>query len=215
MTSSVAAVLVVFGRGVLDSGGRYELSPASVARVRAAVDYVAAYRPPAARVIFTGGWPTGMLPPPPGHREGDLMLALARDAGLDRHADLTAETRSRSTLQNLAYLRADDLLPAPAFDAASPLGLVSHDWHLPRIRFLAGKVLGLHRAALLDVPVHGDQPATGLSPRILHLAARLGYLGSRDPAVLLRRERRLIGATARFGRFLGKGVAMTRSEAER
>ena len=196
-------MLVVFGRGVLSGNGSWELTPGGVERVRAAIDYMAAHRPADALVIFTGGWAAGSAPPPPGHREADLMLALARDAGLDELADLAVETGSRSTLENLANL--SPLLAGHDFDRHHPLGLVSHDWHLPRIRFLAGKVLGLPRRALLGVPVRNGRPIGGPPPWMLHLLARVGYLGSRDPAVLLRRERRLVSAVARFRGLLGIG----------
>src|SRR5688572_30712621 len=109
----VATTLLVFGHA----------RPAdSAARVRAAVDYVTAHRAAFAaasgcgrvpRVVFTGGWAgasAGAAEPPPGCREADHMLELARAAGLDRHADLRSECRSRSTLENLAHTLADGLL---------------------------------------------------------------------------------------------------------
>ncbi|GAA0584846.1 hypothetical protein GCM10010172_82300 [Paractinoplanes ferrugineus] len=177
--------------------GRWELTPASAARVRAAARYVHAHRPHRPRVIFSGGWPeasTGAVPPPAGSREGDLMLRAARDAGLGERAELFAETRSRSTLENLLLTVEDDLLAGYAFGPARPLGLVTHEWHLPRVRFLARKVLGLPDRALLDVPatggeVHDDRRAL--------LAARVGFLGARRGGVLLRRERLMIGLLRR------------------
>ncbi|SBT41904.1 ElyC/SanA/YdcF family protein [Micromonospora auratinigra] len=198
MTSPTATVLLVFGRGVQRDAAGYRLTPESAARVDAAVAYVAAHaaafrRAAAARVVFTGGWPHGrheVASPPPGAREGELMLAAARAAGLDRHADLHAETRSRTTLQNLVHTVEDGLLADREFDADRPLGLVSHPWHLPRVRFLAGKVLGLAGPALRDVPTPDDTPGgPWRRERALRAAARLGYLGVRDPARLLRRER--------------------------
>lgn len=212
-TSPTATVLLVFGRGVLFGGGDYRLTPGSAARVRAAVDYVAAHADPFARaagrgrsprVVFSGGWAEaceGADPPPPGCREGDLMLRQARTAGLDRHAELLAETRSRSTLENLLHTLEDGLLARHPFDDRQPLGIVSHTWHLPRIRFLAGRVLGLHGAALLDVPVTGDEVAVPRpSERAVHLASRLGFLGARGPAGLLRRERILVASLRRAER---------------
>lgn len=175
----------------------WELTPAGAARVRAAVAYVRAHAPHRPRVIFTGGWPevsAGAAAPPPGRREGDLMLRAALDAGLDAHADLRAETRSRSTLENFLHTVEDELLQGYEFGAARPLGLVTHQWHLPRVRFLAGKVLGLRGPALLDVPatggeVHNDRGAL--------LAARLGFLGARHSGALQRRERLLVGLLRR------------------
>jgi uncharacterized SAM-binding protein YcdF (DUF218 family) len=193
----VADVLLVFGRGVRTTRGGWELTPAGQARVRAAVNYVLAHRPHRPRVIFSGGWPeasTGAAPPPAGFREGDLMLRAARESGLDAHAELFAETRSRSTLENLLLTVDDQLLAGYAFGAAHPLGLVSHDWHLPRVRFLARKVLGLRGAALLDVPASGGEAH---DDRGALLAARVGFLGVRHRRALLRRERLMIGLLRR------------------
>ena len=191
MTS--AQVLLVFGRGVDRTAGGWELTPSSLARVEAVVRYCETLHGQARpRVIFSGGWPeasTGAAAPPPGAREGDLMLHAARAAGLDDHADLYAETRSRSTLENLLHCVEDELLAGHRFDPSYPLGLVSHAWHLPRIRFLAAKVLGLRGPALVDVPATGGETD---GDRGLLLAARLGFAGARRRAALVRRERRMI-----------------------
>jgi uncharacterized SAM-binding protein YcdF (DUF218 family) len=130
------------------------------------------------------------------------MLALARAADLDRFARLHAETRSRTTLQNLAHTVQDGLLAGSAYTPARPLGLVSHPWHLPRIRFLAGKVLGLYGAALLDVPVAGPDPVPAGHERAARAASRLCYLGLRSPESLLRRERGLARSAERVARLL-------------
>ncbi|MET8911426.1 YdcF family protein [Micromonospora sp. NPDC004551] len=197
-----ATVLLVFGRGVVAGDDGYRLTAESAARVEAAIGYVRAHaaefrRAAGARVVFTGGWPhgpSGAPGPPAGCREGELMLAQARAAGLDRYAALHAETRSRTTLQNLAHTVQDGLLAGPAHTPARPLGLVSHPWHLPRIRFLAGKVLGLSGAALLDVPVTGPAPVPAGRERANRAVSRLCYLGLRTPEALLRRERGLARA---------------------
>jgi hypothetical protein len=103
-----ATLLLVFGREVAQVDGCHALTPASAARVRAAVEHAAAHaedfrraahqgRTP--RIVFAGGWAEaceGAAEPPAGCREGDLMLDRARAAGLDRYADLRAESRSRS-----------------------------------------------------------------------------------------------------------------------
>jgi hypothetical protein len=191
-----ATVLMVFGRGLVRAGNDYTLTPAGTARVRAAVAYVAAHEAAftgaaQARIVFTGGWPEaseGMAPPPAGAREGDLMLREAYAAGLERHAHLYAETRSRSTLENLLHTAADGLLDGYTFDAAHPLGLVSHAAHLRRIRLLAGKALGLRGPALRDVPAAGPDG----SDRLALLTAHIGFLGAGGAAHLLRRERRIV-----------------------
>jgi hypothetical protein len=218
MTPPTATVLLVFGRGVIGGGDRYTLTPASAARVQAVVDYVHAHatsfaeaarngQPP--RVIFSGGWAEACEAagePPAGSREGDLMLQQARVAGLDRHAELHAETRSRSTLENLLHTVEDGLLSGHVFSADRPLGLVSHAWHLPRVRFLAGKVLRLRGAALLNVPATGGELATlWRSERAVHLVSRLAYLGIQDTAELLRRERRLVASMRQAERLARRG----------
>ncbi|MEV0128681.1 YdcF family protein [Dactylosporangium sp. NPDC050688] len=204
MTAPVATVLLVFGRGVTTAGGRHALTPAGAARVSAAIDYVHAHRDAfavaaAPLVVFSGGWAEasqGAPRPPEGHREADLMLAEALAAGLSAHAELKIECRSRSTLENLLHTVEDGLLAGHAFGPGHPLGLVSHAWHLPRIRFLARKVLGLRGAALLDVPAAGGEPAARRE-RALHLASRLWFLGVTDPARLLRRERAMVASLRR------------------
>jgi len=200
-----ATVLLVFGRGVIAAGERYTLTPASAARVQAAADYTARH-PGVSRVIFTGGWAEateGAGRPPDGRREGDLMLREARAGGLHRYADLRAESRSRSTLENLLHTSADGLLDGYTFDAVHPLGLVSHRDHLPRIRLLAAKVLGLPGPALLDVPASGGEtPLPWRSERAARVIARLGFLGARDPGALLRRERRMVASLRRAERLL-------------
>jgi len=57
-------------------------------------------------------------------------------------------------------------------------------------------VLGLRRRQLLDIPVT-DEPT---SERLAHLAARLWFLGVRDAAALIRRERRMVALLRRMGR---------------
>jgi uncharacterized SAM-binding protein YcdF (DUF218 family) len=214
VTAPTATTLLVLGRGVRPAPGGWSLTADSAARVRAAAGYAARHEDAFARaavqgvrprVVFSGGWAEageGAPEPPAGSREGDLMLRAARAAGLDRHADLVAETRSRSTLENLVHTVEDGLLDGRTFSARHPLGIVTHPWHLPRARYLAGRVLGLRGAALLDVPAFGgDAPLT--AERVARLAARLGFLGVRDGAGMLRRERWLVAALRRAERLCG------------
>ncbi|MEV8507028.1 YdcF family protein [Actinoplanes sp. NPDC051475] len=212
MRSPTATVLLVFGRGVARSGGgAYVLTPGSAARVRAAADYVARHREAfrraaaegrPARIVFSGGWAEaseGAAEPPAGSREGDLMLREALAAGLHRYADLHAETRSRSTLENVVHVAAEGLLPP----GSEPLGLVSHAWHLPRIRYLTAKVLGLRGADLVDVPAGGgDDDGSRRGERLAHLVSRTCLLGVRDHAALVRRERRMVAWLRRAERAL-------------
>ncbi|WP_320069121.1 YdcF family protein [Micromonospora sp. RTGN7] len=205
-------MLIVFGRGVRRSGTTWALTPASTARVQAALDYVAAneasFRRAAARgnlprVVFSGGWAEaaeGADPPPAGCREADLMLRHALDSGLDRYAELHAEPRSRSTLENLLRTAEDGLFDGHVFGPSHPLGIVSHSWHLPRVRYLARRALGLRGGALLDVPATGGEPEpTGWPENAVRLASRLWFLGAGDPGGLLRRERAMIALLRRAG----------------
>jgi hypothetical protein len=79
------------------------------------------------------------------------------------------------------------LLGDGAFTSARPLGIVSHGWHLPRVRYLIGKILRIRGAALLDVPV--VEGAAPWSERMLAVGSRLCFLGCADPVALRRRER--------------------------
>ncbi len=179
----VTAALLVLGNGLSGSG----LSPGSLARVRAAVDH-----PPVSRIVFTGGWEqarTGAPEPPEGCREADLMRRAAYEVGLPPDTDVRLECLSRSTLENFLHVRRDGLLDGLDLGPARPLGLVTHSWHLPRVRYLAGKVLGLRGRSLVDVPAYGPGR---LCEYGIRAASRVCFLGVRDPAVLLRRERLLV-----------------------
>ncbi|WP_250038143.1 YdcF family protein [Paractinoplanes maris] len=184
----VAAALLVLGNGLVPAPSGFALSAGSLARVRAAVSY-----PYVERVVFSGGWEqarSGAAEPPPGCREADLMRGAAVGLGLDPGV-ARVESRSRSTLENLLHVQADGLLDGLGLGPARPLGLVTHAWHLPRARFLAGKVLGLRGDALINVPAAG-LPRGGLFEYGVRAASRVCFLGVRDPAVLLRRERRMV-----------------------
>jgi uncharacterized SAM-binding protein YcdF (DUF218 family) len=185
----VAAALLVFGNGL--AGG--SLSAGSLARVRAAVSY-----PYVERVVFSGGWEqarSGAAEPPPGCREADLMRAAAVEFGLDP-AVARVECRSRSTLENLLHVRADGLLDGLRLGPERPLGLVTHSWHLRRVRYLAGKVLGLPRRAMIDVPCFPTHTG-GLYEHSIRAASKVWFLGVTDPAALLRRERRMVAILRR------------------
>ncbi|MFI5492326.1 YdcF family protein [Actinoplanes sp. NPDC051859] len=202
MTAPPATVLVVFGRGVIRSGSEFVLTPASAARVDAALAYATrhqkAFERAPARIIFSGGWAEaceGAPEPPEGCCEGDLMLARARAGGVGAWVQLRAEIRSRSTLENLLHVAGEGLLA----DLPPPIGLVSHGWHLPRVRYLAGKVLGLHGAALVNVPVAGGG---GHGERIAYAMTRVFLFGVREPGTLLHRERRMVAGLRRAERVL-------------
>lgn len=150
---TAASVLLVFGGGLQRDGNTYTLTAASQARVREAVAYATVHG--CGLVLFSGGWPRLRSVPPMGSREAEMMAAQALREGLDRPT--RTEVWSRSTAENLIHARR--LLADHVFDADHPLGLVSHHWHLPRIRLLAGRLLDLRGAALLDIPVAGAASA--------------------------------------------------------
>jgi hypothetical protein len=212
----VADTLLVFGRGVMAVDGEYRLTADSLARVRTALEYTSRHetRLPGTgpRVVLTGGWSLADEPntPPVGCREGDLMLRAARLAGGSLPVDLHAETRSRSTLENVLYTVEEGLLGDRAFTAARPLGIVSHLWHLPRVRYLIGKVLGLRGGAVLDIPVVDDGPPLPWSERVLGLGSRLCFLGSTDPAStgVFDAVEDLGGTVLRCSANRGKGAAL-------
>jgi hypothetical protein len=208
-----AVTLLVFGRGVTVHDGRFGLGPDGAARVRAAVRYVterrAAYAGDRPRVVFTGGWARrATADPPAGCREGDLMLAAARIAGLDRYADLHAETRSRSTLENVLHSAEEGLLGDRTFTVTHPLGVVTHRWHLPRVRYLVGRVLAVAADAVLGIPVTAADGALDRRPwwidPTLHAGSRLCFLGATDPAALRRRERLIAAMAGRRPRRAGR-----------
>lgn len=203
-------MLIVFGRGVTRGTDGWALTAATAGRVRAAADYVKACPAPPdgrpVRVIFSGGWAeasAGTPAPPEGWREADVMLREASGLGLEGLAELYAESRSRSTLENLLCVVEDGLLDGITFDPEHPLGLVAQPPHAPRIRYLARKVLRLPDACLLDVPAPGpDQPVGLLPERVLGVAARLTLLGATRHATLLRRERCAVAAVRGLERLI-------------
>lgn len=177
---NAAIVLLVFG---------HAHAPASLARVLAAADYVqtntAAFQAaPAPRIVFSGC------------REGDLMLRAARSLELHRYAQLRAETRSCSTVENLIHTVEDGLLDGYEFSPQQPLGLVSHSWHLPRVRLLAGRVLRLRGAALTDIPATGAPPTWWSEPSA-RVLCRLCLLGAQDARRLLSAERWMLAGRRR------------------
>ncbi|GAA3455434.1 YdcF family protein [Dactylosporangium matsuzakiense] len=125
---------------------------------------------------------------------GGGRVGLVAECELVAGCELVAEVRSRSTLENLLNLVEEGLVGGP-YSAAAPLGLVSHAWHLPRVRYLAGKVLGLRGTALVDIPAAGPWQ----SERLLRLGSRLCLLGARTDAALRRRERIAVALVRRAG----------------
>lgn len=199
----VAEVLLVFGCGLDLADGRRSLAPMGRARVAAAVTYVETHADwfagrDGARVIFSGGWSHAGAVPPVGSREGDLMLRAAVSAGLDRRVALYTETRSRTTVENLFHARGDGLLGDCAFTDRRPLGLVTHEWHLPRARYLAARMLGVSRSALRGIPAAGgERRGDRMRERAIHAGSRLYFFGAGDPADWERRQRRVIDAVRR------------------
>lgn len=191
----VAAALLVLGNGVVQGPRGWELTPGSAARAEAAAEFVAAHGAPPV-IVFSGGWAQareGAGEPPDGCREATLMRAAA---GLDDQAGVHAECESRSTLENLLNSVVHGPLAGMTFDADRPLAVVTHRWHRPRVHYLAAKVLGLRGPALLDVAAE-DATVGGLFEHAVRVVSRVWFLGTGDPAALLRRERRLVALMRR------------------
>jgi hypothetical protein len=209
--------VIVFGRGAVRRDGAYELTSASRDRVVAVIDYARIHRGALAarrdpwRIVLSGGWSgasSGAAAPPQGSREADLMLAYARVRVEGTHLaaiDLRTESESTSTLEGLLYTVAGGHLDGCDFTARRPLGLVGHREHLPRISFLARKVLGLAPEAIAPIVAAGRDTRLGSVPEpIAHAAARAGLLGARTAQSLHRRERRMVEAVRLIERLTGR-----------
>jgi hypothetical protein len=212
----VAGAVIVFGRGALWRDGRYELTSASRERVAAMIDYAHAHaaggRGPG-RVVLSGGWSgasNGATAPPEGSREADLMLAYARQEMTrtrfpDGVIELHTESESTSTLEGLLYTVAGGHLDGWDFTPRRPLGVVGHREHLPRISFLARKVLRLPAGAIQPIVAAGHDTRLGPVPEpVAHLAARACLLGAGTASAMHRRERRIVEAVRLIERLTGR-----------
>jgi DUF218 domain len=201
MSEGVATNIIVFGRGLDADGAGIYLSEASMARVRALVDYVEANRPifslRPVRVIFSGGWGAAaakMKAPPEEFREGTLMLeyahALSRsDRGFSVCANSTAEIESNSTLENVLRAKEAGYFSDTCFTAANPLGIVAHASHQKRIEYFMCKIFGLPNGSMLHITAHGADEPDGVMPeKILLFLTRLAFIGATSHAALRRRQ---------------------------
>ena len=214
----------MLGRGLAKDGDRYELTPASQARVAALVTYVGShsqvFRGRPAQVVFSGGWSEPVLgpaPPPAQCREGVLMTRLAVAAGLTSGtlrgcADLYTEDNSRNTLEN--FLCTKDVAPCRGvtFTEANPLGIVAHPAHLKRAAYLARKVFNIRGDAIRAIDAEGDdKPALAPEPLML-LMTRIFCLGVSSPAGLGQRHH-LMNAAAQFFRYPARTLLRRRDHA--
>ena len=210
---AVATRIIVFGRGLAADGDGFRLTRQSSERVEAAVTYVrqntAAFAAQRGRIVFSGGWAgaaEGFRRPPPRYREGSLMLAQAMAAGiggasLADYADTDAEIESDSTLENVLRIKEDGYFGGAPFTARDPLGLASHEEHLPRINYLVRKAFGLPRDATVNIAVPGPENyGSGLPESVLLPITRAAFFGVRGHSSLRSRHRMLVACDHRLRR---------------
>ncbi len=211
MPGAVATSIIVFGRGLEADGAGFRLSRQSTERADALTRYVREhiqdFGARRGRIVFSGGWAAaadGVARPPRRYREGQLMLghALAADIGgadLSRYADAYPEIESDSTLENVLRVKEAGYFDGSLFTAASPLGLVAHAEHLPRIGYLVRKVFGLPGDAIVTIAAPGaDSRSGGLPESLLLLVTRLALSGARGHDALRRRHRVLVAGNRRL-----------------
>jgi hypothetical protein len=205
MSSEVATIIIVFGRGLeIDTTG-IRLSGASISRVHSTVSYIernlAVFSSKRARVVFSGGWAAaaeGLEPPPSKFREATLMLECARALGIDGkafscYAEAYTEAESDSTLENILRVKEEGYLSEERFTADNPLGVVSSESQLSRINYLLHKALGLPPEAILHITSPGtDKLSGGLPEGIILIFTRLAFLGARSHSSLRRRHHILV-----------------------
>jgi len=213
MPAVLATRIIVFGRGLAADGAGFRLTRQSSERVEAAVAYVrqnaAAFAAQRGRIVFSGGWAVaaeGFSRPPPQYREGSLMLAqaMAADIGgssLADYADSYAEIESDSTLENVLRIKEDGYFGGAPFTARDPLGLASHEEHLPRINYLVRKAFGLSRDATVNIAVPGPENyGSGLPESVLLPITRAAFFGVRGHGSLRSRHRMLVACDHRLRR---------------
>jgi hypothetical protein len=205
MPGVCATRIIVFGRGLVAEGTGFRLTAQSSQRAETLVTYVrqntAAFAAQRGRIVFSGGWAgasEGFSRTPPQYREGSLMLAqaMAADIGgsdLADYADSHAEIESDSTLENVLRIKEDGYFGAASFTARDPLGLVSHEEHLPRINYLVRKAFGLSGDATVNIAVPGPENyGSGLPESVLLPITRVAFLGARGHGSLRGRHRMLV-----------------------
>lgn len=204
MPGDLATSIIVFGRGLVAEGTGFRLSRQSSERVEALVAYVRqhadAFAARRGKIVFTGGWAAaaeGFSRPPPQFREATLMLAQAMAAdiggpGLAGYADAYAEIESDSTLENVLRVKEHGYFDGASFTARSPLGLVAHQEHLPRINYLVRRAFGLPGDALLNIAAPGAENYAGLPESLLLPITRMAFLGAPDHGSLRSRHRMLV-----------------------
>jgi hypothetical protein len=199
-----ATRVIVFGRGLAADPVGFRLTRQSTERVDALVTYVrqntAGFAAQRGRIVFSGGWAgaaEGFGRPPPQYREG-LMLAraMAADIGgssLTDYADTYTEIESDSTLENVLRVK-EDGLDGASFTAHSPLGLVAHWEHLPRISYLVRRAFGLPSGAMVTITTGQGREnyGGGLPESVLLPITRVAFIGARAHDSLRGRHRMLV-----------------------
>jgi DUF218 domain len=215
MRDSVATNIIVFGRGLTASDSEFRLSRASAERVEALIGYVRenidVFRSQHGRVVFSGGWGAaaeGLREPPARFREGNLMLAQAMTSHIDgddlaKYVDAHPEILSDSTLENALRTKEAGYFADTRFNASSPLGLVAHQEHLPRVDYLVRRAFDLQRDSVVHIVAQGtDQRSGGLPERLILALTSMAFIGARNDETLRRRHQFLVTCRdqARFRR---------------
>jgi hypothetical protein len=108
-------------------------------------------------------------------------------------ADTHAEIESDSTLENVLRIKEDGYFGAASFAAADPLGLVSHEEHLPRINYSGPQGLRPLRRRDGEIAVPGPENyGCGLPESLLLPITRVAFLGVRGHRSLRGRHRMLV-----------------------
>jgi len=128
MYSSAISQILVLGGGIDEEG---KLDYLSVERAHRVAQYIC--EADIERVVFSGGtsWLENHEIAP--KSEAEMMAEMAIDLGVPESI-ITCESKSTNTLTNIA--RSRELL-----DDEQPVGIVTHEFHMPRTLRIARKLL--------------------------------------------------------------------------
>lgn len=121
---------------------------------------------------------------PPSHlREAYVMADYLMSEGNVPHAQIEVEPNSTSTVTNFTYAMRDGLLVPQDYGRESPLGVVTHPYHMNRAAFIAEK-LGL---TIQAIPT--DEEDNKWRERRLLNEYRIALLGAHGVEAVEQRER--------------------------
>lgn len=134
--------VVVFGRGLTEFNGEWQMSTGTQRRIEAALEYTERYAVDG--MFLLGGYSKWDPVPPPGVTEAGLMLADIEDEleyGVPVYTD--EGMKSRDTFDNAINLAALVQIHDLQLQENDRLLFASGDNHFPRIRQLSGLAIGL------------------------------------------------------------------------